>query len=131
MDRAHRQPVQVPTAEVSGYPRGLLSRGLVAYIAEVEDAKTVTRRAGGEAENVRYENEKRLRTACGIPRLLVHFDSPWVVKAWFIGLSPQLGGTSPAEEIHDGGLKDTTSAARAFVAGGQALSARLSTGSGS
>jgi hypothetical protein len=89
----------------------------VAYIAGVKDAKTVTRWASGEVENVRDENEKRLRTAYEIAQLLVRFDSPRVVKAWFIGLNPQLDDTSPAEVIHDGDLKAAMSAARAFVAG--------------
>jgi hypothetical protein len=118
IERAHRQSVQASVAEVVGYLRELLSRRLVAYIAGVKDAKTVTRWASGEIENVRDENEKRLRTAYEIAQLLVRFDSPRVVKAWFIGLNPQLGDTSPAEAIHDGDLKEAMSAARAFVAGG-------------
>lgn len=67
---------------------------------------------------MREENEKKLRTAYEISQLLVRFDSPRVVKAWFIGLNPQLGDVSPAEAIHDGDLKEAMSAARAFVAGG-------------
>ncbi len=117
IERAHRQSVHASTAEVVGYLRELLSRRLVAYIAGVKDAKTVTRWASGEVENVRDENEKRLRTAYEIAQLLVRFDSPRVVKAWFIGLNPQLDDTSPAEAIHDGDLKAAMSAARAFVAG--------------
>lgn len=118
IERAHRQSVHASAAEVAGYLQELLSRRLVAYIAGVKDAKTVTRWASGEVENVRDENEKRLRTAYEIAKLLVRFDSPRVVKAWFIGLNPQLGDVSPAEAIHDGDLKGAMSAARAFVAGG-------------
>lgn len=117
-ERAHRQSVHASVAEVAGYLQELLSRRLTAYIAGVKDAKTVTRWASGEVENARYENEKRLRTAYEIAQLLVRFDSPRVVKAWFIGLNPQLGDVSPAEAIHDGELKEAMSAARAFVAGG-------------
>lgn len=118
IERAHRQSVHASTTEVSSYLQELLSRRLVAYIAGVKDAKTVTRWASGEVENVREENEKRLRTAYEIAQLLVRFDSPRVVKAWFIGLNPQLDDVSPAEAIHDGELKEALSAARAFVAGG-------------
>ena len=118
IERAHRQSVHASLDEVAGYLQELLSRRLVAYIAGVKNAKTVTRWARGEVRNVRYENEKRLRTAYEISQLLVGFDSPRVVKAWFIGLNPQLGDVSPAEAIHDGGLKEAMSAARAFVAGG-------------
>jgi len=118
MDRAYRQSVQASPAEVAGYLQELLSRRLVAYIAGVKDAKTVTRWASGDVENVRFENERRLRSAYEIAQLLVRFDSSRVVKAWFIGLNPQLGDASPAEAIHDGNLKEAMSAARAFVAGG-------------
>jgi hypothetical protein len=118
IERAHRQSVHASAAEVAGYLRELLGRRLVAYIAGVKDVKTVTRWASGEVENVRDENEQRLRTAYEIVQILVRFDSPRVVKAWFIGLNPQLGDTSPAEAIHDGDLKEAMSAARAFVAGG-------------
>ena len=118
IERAHRQSVHASAAEVAGYLQELLSRRLVAYVTGVKDAKTVTRWASGEVENVREENEKRLRTAYEIAQLLVRFDSPRVVKAWFIGLNPQLDDVSPAEAIHDGDLKEAMSAARAFVAGG-------------
>ena len=48
----------------------------------------------------------------------MRFDSSRVVKAWFIGLNPQLDDESPAEAIREGRLKEAMSAARAFVAGG-------------
>lgn len=118
IERAYRQSVHASPAEVAGYLQELLGRRLVAYVAGVKDAKTVTRWASGEVENVRYENEKRLRAAYEIAQILVRFDSPGVVKAWFIGLNPQLGDVSPAEAVHDGEVKEAMSAARAFVAGG-------------
>lgn len=62
--------------------------------------------------------ERRLRAAYEIAQLLVRFDSSRVVKAWFIGLNPQLDDESPAEAIREGGLKEAMNAARAFVAGG-------------
>jgi hypothetical protein len=117
VEQAHRQAMKAPMADVANYLQELLSRRLVAYIADVKDAKTVSRWANGEAE-AREESEKRLRTAYEIAHLLVEFDAPRVVKAWFIGLNPQLDDTSPAEAIHDGQLKEALAAARAFMAGG-------------
>jgi hypothetical protein len=117
VEQAHRQATKAPIADVANYLQDLLSRRLVAYVANVKDAKTVSRWANGEVE-AREESEKRLRTAYEIAHLLVEFDSPRVVKAWFIGLNPQLSDTSPAEAIHDGQLKEALAAARAFMAGG-------------
>jgi hypothetical protein len=114
---AHRQATRLPLTDVASYLQDLLSRRLVAYIAGVKDAKTVSRWSAGEAE-ARQESEVRLRTAYEIAQLLIQFDSPPIIKAWFIGLNPQLGDASPAEAIHEGQLKEALAAARAFIAGG-------------
>ena len=117
VDQAHRQAVLAPMADVADFLQDLLGRRLVAYIAGVKDAKTVSRWANGEAE-ARQESETRLRVASEIAHLLIEFDSSRVIKAWFIGLNPQLGDISPAEAIHDGHSKEALAAARAFIAGG-------------
>jgi hypothetical protein len=84
----------------------------------VRDGKTVTRWANGEVSDVRdYTVEQRLRTAYEIAQLLLIEESPRTVRAWFIGLNPELGDTSPAEAISEGRLKDVLAAARAFIAG--------------
>lgn len=116
-ESAHRQATKAPVKDVASYLQDLLSRRLVAYIAGVDNARSVSRWASGEVEP-RYTSEQRLRTAYEIARLLIEFDSPRVVKAWFIGLNPQLGDTSPAEAINEGQLKEAKAAARAFIAGG-------------
>jgi hypothetical protein len=89
----------------------------VAYVAGVKDAKTISRWAKGEVGEARWESERRLRAAYEIAQLLVRFDSSRVVKAWFIGLNPQLD-ESPAEVIREGRSKEAMNAARVFVAGG-------------
>lgn len=118
LEQAHRQSVVTAVPDVVSFLQDLLGRRLVAYVAGVKDAKTVSRWAGGEVEAVRQESEERLRTAYEISQLLVQFDSPRIVKAWFIGLNPQLDDVSPAEAIHEGKLREAKAAARAFVAGG-------------
>ena len=105
-------------SDVASFLQDLLGRRLVAYVAGVKDAKTVSRWANGEVGSVRQESEERIRTAYEVAQLLVQFDSPRIVKAWFIGLNPQLDDVSPAETIHEGKLKEAKAAARAFVAGG-------------
>ena len=112
VEEAHRQATRSPLTDVASYLQDLLSRRLVAYIAGVKEAKTVSRWATGEAV-AREESEVRLRVAYEIAQLLIQFDSPSIIKAWFIGLNPQLGDTSPAEAIHEGQLKEALAAARA------------------
>jgi hypothetical protein len=60
----------------------------------------------------------------------LRFDSSRVVKAWFIGLNPQLDDESPAEAIREGRLKEAMNAARAFVAGVKGAALRRSPGRG-
>ena len=118
VEQAHREAVRASLSDVADFLQDLLGRRLVAYVAGVKDAKTVSRWAKGEVGEARWESERRLRTAYEIAQLLVRFDSSRVVKAWFIGLNPQLDDESPAEAIREGRLKEAMNAARAFVAGG-------------
>jgi hypothetical protein len=115
----HRQATTAPVRELAGHLQEILSRRLTAYIAGVQDGKTVSRWASGEISEVRdHDVERRLRVAYEISTLLLIHDSPQTVKAWFIGLNPQLEDTSPAEAIHEGNLKQALRAARAFSVGG-------------
>lgn len=117
--RAHRQATAAPVNEVARVLQEILSRRLTAYIAGVGDGKTVSRWANGEVAEIRdYTTEQRLRRAYEIVQLLMSYDSSQTIKAWFIGLNPQLGDTSPAEALHDGRLKEALAAAKAFTAGG-------------
>ncbi|MEJ7654162.1 MAG: XRE family transcriptional regulator [Chloroflexia bacterium] len=118
LDHAYRQSVEASVQDVTKLLQGRLSRKLTAYIAGVKDAKSVTRWANGEVVGMRLESEKRLRAAYEIAQLLTQYDSPQTVRAWFIGMNPQLNDISPAEAIHEGRLKEALSAARAYVADG-------------
>ena len=117
VEKAHHRAVDASVEEVADSLQALLSRRLVAYIAGVKDAKTVSRWANGEVEP-RDEATKRLRHAYQIALLLEEFDSPRIVKAWFIGLNPHLADLAPAEAIHDGRSTEALAAARAFIVGG-------------
>ncbi len=119
IDQLHRAAMAAPVSEVAGLLQELLSRRLTAYIAGVKDGKTVTRWATGEVTDIRdYETEQRLRTAYEVAQLLLSDDSARTVRAWFIGLNPQLGDVAPAEAIREGRLRDVLAAARAFMVGG-------------
>lgn len=116
--QVHREAVMAPMAALVAFLIDLLSPRLVAYVAGVKDTKTVRRWANDEVGEMRQDSEERMRVAYEIALLLTQVDSPRIVKAWFIGLNPQLDDTSPAEVIHEGRLKEALYAARAFLAGG-------------
>lgn len=115
----HRQAVTAPLREVAATLQEVLSRQLTAYIAGVKEGKTVHRWATGEITAIRdFAVEQRLRTAYEVAQLLLREDGPQTVRAWFIGMNPQLDDRSPAEAIHQGQFKEALTAARAFAADG-------------
>lgn len=103
--------------DVARYLQEALGQRLVAYMADVSDSKRVGRWAQG-TQSPRDEAERRLRAAFQIFHLLLAEESPHVIRAWFIGMNPQLDDDSPADAIRSGRLKEALGAARAFVAGG-------------
>jgi hypothetical protein len=114
---AHRKAVQSSIQDVVGYLQEVLGQKLVAYIAGVSDPRTVGRWASGERAP-RAENEQRVRHAYQIFQLLLAEEAPHTVRAWFVGLNPQLDDVSPAESIRNGMFREVLVAAKAFLAGG-------------
>jgi hypothetical protein len=117
--QVHRQATAASISEIARFLQEVLSRRLTAFAAGVQDGKTVTRWASGEVTEIRdYEVERRLRTTYEIARLLLLQESPSTVKAWFIGMNPDLDDLSPVEAIHDNYLKDAMAAAHVFFVNG-------------
>lgn len=119
VETAHRKAVNVSISDATRTLQEVLSRKVTAFTTNVRDAKTITRWANGETLVVLPENEQRLRAAYEIASLLLEEgDSPQTVRAWFLGMNPQLGDDSPAQAIRDGRFKEALGAAKAFVVGG-------------
>jgi hypothetical protein len=114
---AHERSVQFSTADTARYLQEVLGLRLTAHIAGVRDPKTVATWAEGTSAP-RAASEAKLRLALQIAHLLQGQESPHVVRAWFVGLNPQLDDTAPATAISDGHFREALTAARAFVAGG-------------
>jgi hypothetical protein len=113
---AHRSAVESSIPDVVRYLQEVLGQKLVAYIAGVSDARTVARWAAAE-RSPRGEPEQRLRCAYQIFQLLLAEESPHTIRAWFLGLNPQLDDQSPAQCIREGSFRDVLVAAKAFLAG--------------
>lgn len=113
----HAQATRASISDAASLLQDLLSQRLVAYITD-KDSKTVSRWVKGESPEIRDEDtERKLRTTYEIALLLLAHDPPQTVKAWFIGMNPNLDDTSPAEALHQGELKEVIAAARSFVVG--------------
>jgi len=114
--RAHAQSVQDSLAEIASFLREHLGAPLVAIMADV-DVRTVNRWAIGEV-SPRDAAERRIRAAYQVFRLLEAHEAAPTIRAWFIGMNPQLDDLSPAEVIASDQYRDVMPAARAFASGG-------------
>jgi hypothetical protein len=114
---AHRTTVEATIADMAGFLQEVFGQRLVAYMAGVAEERTVARWASGDSAP-RPASEARLRTAYHIFRLLNTEEGAHTVRAWFVGLNPQLDDESPAAAIREDRGRDVLVAARAFLAGG-------------
>lgn len=90
---------------------------LLALTVGVDD-RTVRRWAREANAAPRFESELRLRSAYQVFQMLQQVEAPSTIRAWFMGMNPQLDDRSPAEGIRDGDAKAVLAAARAFVNAG-------------
>jgi hypothetical protein len=115
---AHRKTASASTAQIAAYLEEMLGRALVAELAGVTP-KSVDRWTKADApEQPRREAEERLRAAFQIAQLLLSEESAHVVRAWMIGLNPQLDDEAPIEAIRAGRLREAMTAAKSYVRGG-------------
>jgi hypothetical protein len=114
---AHRTTVESSITDIVAFLQEVFGQKLVAYMAGVAEARTVGRWAKGESPP-RPASEARLRDAYYVFRLLNTAESPHTVRAWFVGLNPQLDDESPAFAIREDRPRDVLVAAKAFLAGG-------------
>ena len=114
--RAHARAVQDSTAEIAAFLRDHLGAHLTPLLTDV-DVRTVNRWAAGEG-CPRESAEKRLRAAYQVFRLLEGFEASPTIRAWFMGMNPQLDDVSPTEAIANDPYRDVMLAARAFASGG-------------
>jgi hypothetical protein len=112
---AHRQAVDESPDAIASFLVELLGASLTAHLAAVDES-TVRRWASGDKEP-RAENERTLRNASQIARLLLHNDASHTVRAWFIGMNPQLDDEAPADVIREGRFREAMAAAKAFMHG--------------
>jgi len=119
VQQAHRKMVEASVKTMASVLQEVLSRRVTAFIVGVKDGKTVSRWASGEVTEIRDpEVEQRLRSAFAIVQLILMVSSPNTIRAWFIGMNPQLGDLTPAEAIREGDAAEAMNAACAFVTNG-------------
>lgn len=113
---AHRNATEIGQADLVAALNKKLGPKLVAFIAD-RNPTTIARWEKGPT--VASEEALRpLRVAYQIIKLLERKEADATIRAWFMGMNPQLEDAAPAEAIRDGDYRETIAAARAFMAGG-------------
>ena len=114
-ERAHRESVAESIPSITEFLADLIGARLTAHIACV-DPSTVSRWKTGDSMP-QVEAEQRLRATHHVARVLLAVDSSDTVRAWFIGMNPELDDEAPAEMLASGEFRAVLAAARSFVAG--------------
>lgn len=112
---SHDQAVEL--RDVISFLDEHLGTRLLALMVDV-DPRTVGRWLTDASRGTRFETETRLRAAYQVFRLVQSVEASPTVRAWFMGMNPQLDDKSPAEAIRDGESRDVMAAARAFINAG-------------
>jgi hypothetical protein len=114
---AHRKTTQASTSDVVKYLVEVLGRQVTSVIASGANVTSIDRWAeGGQPREAAIEQQ--LRTAYLVFQFLLQRESAHVLRAWFIGINPQLNDVSPVEALGEGRTRDVVIAARSFVQGG-------------
>ena len=113
---AHRRALPIAAQDLSTELSRVLGRQLVAFIVG-KDARTIQRWAAGTTKPAAAE-ERRLRDTYQVYLTLSAVEGDHTIRAWFMGMNPQLDDESPAEVIAAGRAREAMAAARAFAAGG-------------
>lgn len=113
---AHSEALQGSAYEISVELERVLGHNLVAVIVG-KDPRTVTRWVRKDT-TPSTTDERKLRDTYQVYRLLSAVEGDHTIRAWFMGMNPQLDDEAPAEAIAEGNFKAVMSAARAFVTGG-------------
>jgi hypothetical protein len=111
--QAHVRALESDFAPAIRFLEETLGRALVAVIVN-RDVKTITRWIAGSGPRGDVE-QRRIIDTVQIVELLLTGDPPSVVRAWFMGMNPQLDDENPAELLAGGRARDVMAAARAYV----------------
>ena len=113
---AHQQSVQMQVPEIVGRLQAVLGQSLLGVIVDREN-RAIQRWISGVARPPQNE-ERRLRDTFQVVELMASVEHDDVVRAWFMGMNPQLDDESPSEALAAGRARDVMAAARAFINAG-------------
>lgn len=117
VNSAHVNSVAVSPEDIVRRLADVLGKNLLALIVN-RDLRTVTRWVQNDQLRLSAADETRVRNTFQVFSLLMSVEGEHTVRAWFMGMNPQLEDEAPAEALAAGRIRETLAAARAFVNGG-------------
>ena len=111
---AHERSVGLSVAEIAAELQAQLGQALLGVIVG-KNARTLARWAHATVRPPQA-SEKLLRDTFQVLEILCLVHSADVVRAWFMGMNPDLGDASPAEALSEGRSREVMAAARSYVA---------------
>jgi hypothetical protein len=112
----HTRAVRAPLPEIATRLQEVLGQRMTAVVAGINDAKAVGQWARG-LRAPHPDAERRLRDTYQIVGLLLEYDAPETIRAWFGGMNPHLGDQAPSLVIGTEPER-VLQAAQAFIANG-------------
>ena len=91
----HEEATQLAIADLVRSLRKDLGASLLAVMVDVPAARIVDEWARGKATPTPVQ-ERRLRAGYEVVRTLRAWEAADTIRAWFVGMNPLLGDTSPA-----------------------------------
>ena len=113
---AHTRAMRASVPEIATSLQEVLGQRLTAVVVGVNDAKAVGQWARG-LRAPHPDAERRLRDAYQVVGLLLEYDAPETIRAWFGGINPHLGDQAPALVVATE-PEHVLQAAQAFIASG-------------
>ncbi|EPR75857.1 hypothetical protein ADILRU_1817 [Leifsonia rubra CMS 76R] len=113
---AHNRATQISVLDITGVLARVLGRQVLSVIVG-KGSRTIQRWVSGDTQPS-AEDERRLRNAYQVYALLSSAEGDHTIRAWFMGMNPQLEETSPAEALAEDQARNVMVAARAFINGG-------------
>ncbi|MGV8913614.1 MAG: hypothetical protein ACOH14_13465 [Rhodoglobus sp.] len=112
---AHSRSTQINIQDISETLADVLGRQLLGLIVN-KSPRSVLRWINSETQPT-PDDERRLRNTYQVYALLSSEEGDHTIRAWFMGMNPQLEDNSPAEALAEDRARDVMVAARAFING--------------
>lgn len=114
--KAHKRAVENSFADIMAFLIDHLGKVLTSEIAGSSQQTIV--RWKNSVQTPPEQVERRMRETYHVFMKLAEKDASATVRAWFMGMNPQLDDLSPVEALRDDQFRDVSAAAEAFLIGG-------------